>query len=241
LICAIHQLHYMPWIRYIHKMACADVFVVLDDIQYNKNGWQNRNRIKGPQGPFLLTVPVHGGYQQTLDEVRVDNRGRWAGKHAKALRMNYESAGFYAEHEGFLSSVYSRRWGRLNDINWEMLRYLASALGLRARMVRSSELGTEGDATERLVSICRAVGADTYVTGAYAVKVYLDVPLMERAGLRLLYQRFECPEYPQRYEASGFVPDLSIWDMLLMCGPRTLEIIESAGGVDTTLPADVSA
>ena len=108
MILAIHQLHYLPWLRYFHKIASADVFVVLDNIQFNKNGWQNRNKIKTDQGSLILTVPVIQKMAQLLSEVEIDNKQPWRRKHWGAICSHYRKAPFFKEHEPFLRGIYEK-------------------------------------------------------------------------------------------------------------------------------------
>jgi hypothetical protein len=225
MILAAHQLHYLPWLRYFHKMASCDTFVVLDNIQFNKNGWQNRNKIKTRAGVSILTVPVLQKFQQPLSDVRIDNKQPWSRKHGGALRSHYQKSPYFKDHETFFREIYERPWERLNDLTYEILLYLLRALGIRTRVVRASELSLKGEATERLVGICKELGAKTYLTGAHAAQVYLDPSVFEREGIQLLFQEFECPRYPQRYPETGFIPDLSIVDLLFNCGPQSLEVL----------------
>ena len=225
MILAAHQLHYLPWLRYFHKLASADTFVVLDNIQFNKNGWQNRNKIKTPQGESILTVPVLHKFQQLLSEVQIDHKQPWRRKHWGALETHYRRAPHFKNHEVFFKRLYETSWETLNDLNYEILFYLLKTLGVQTRVVRSSELSLKGEASERLVGICKELGARAYLTGSYAAEVYLDTGLFKREGIELLYQEFECPHYPQLYPEKGFIPELSIVDLLFNGGPKSLEIL----------------
>jgi len=226
MLAAIHQLHYLPWLRYFEKIARSDVFIVLDNIQFNKNGWQNRNKVKTVAGATLLTVPVHASYGGTLDAVRVDNTARWARKHWATIRQSYGRAPYFEGHATFLESLYTRRWDRLNDVNRAMLEYFASALGIETRFVYASELLVPGDATGRLVNLLNAVGADRYYTGAYALERYLDADMLGDAGFAIEVQEWKAPVYPQLH--GEFIPDLAIVDLLLNCGPTSLEKLVGA-------------
>lgn len=225
MILAAHQLHYLPWLRYFHKIAHCDTFVVLDNIQFNKNGWQNRNKIKAASGALLLSVPVLQKFQQSLSEVRIDTKPPWRKKHWGAIQSNYRKTPYFKEHENFFREVYEKSWESLNDLNYEVLFYLLKALGIKTRVIRSSELALAGEATERLIGICKALGARAYLTGSHAAQVYLDPAPFERAGIKLLFQEFECPSYPQLYPEKGFIPELSVVDLLFNCGPKSLEVL----------------
>jgi hypothetical protein len=235
MILAAHQLHYLPWLRYFHKVASCDLFVVADNIQFNKNGWQNRNKIKTDKGWDYLTVPVFHKQVQLLSEARIENTQPWRRKHWGSLASYYHKAPYFKDHEAFFRKVYETDWENLNDLNYEILFYLVKALGIKTKIIRSSDLKLKGEATERLVNICKELGAKTYLSGAYAAEAYLDSRLFEREGIELLFQKFECPCYPQLYSEAGFIPDLSIVDLLFNCGPTSLEILLS-GSASLTVP-----
>lgn len=219
----IHQLHYLPWLRYFDKIYQSDVFVVLDDIQFNKNGWQNRNRVKSASGTTLLTVPVHMHAAQRLDEVRIHNGTPWRRKHWATLEQSYARAPYFDDYAGFLRKTYARDWEFLNDINQAMLRFFLDALEIRTPVAFSSELQVPGVATERLANLIKAVGGDTYLSGAYALDAYLDASVLEREGIALELQEWHAPTYPQRH--GEFVADLSIVDLLMNCGPDSLGVL----------------
>lgn len=223
MLVAVHQLHYLPWLRYLDKIRRADVFVVLDDIQFNKNGWQNRNKLKTSSGPVTLTVPVRAKAQQKLDETRIHNEVDWRKKHWRTLEQNYRKAQYFDDYAGFFEEVYSRPWERLNDLNRHMLTFYLQVLGIGTTVVYSSDLRVPGIATERLVSLIKAVGGTAYYSGAYALESYLDPGLLEDAGIALELQDWRAPEYSQLH--GPFVPDLSIVDLLLNCGPESLETL----------------
>ncbi len=223
MLAGIHQLHYLPWLRYFDKIARCDVFIVLDNIQYNKNGWQNRNKIKTAQGAALLTVPVHASLGSTLDVVRIDNTARWGRKHWATIQQSYARAPYFDEHRSFLADVYAREWEELNELNRRMLEYYVQSLGIRTPIVYASELNVPGEATTRLVNLLRAVGADRYYSGAYALDQYLDADLLDDAGITLAIQQWSAPVYPQLH--GDFIPDLAIVDLLMNCGPTSLDIL----------------
>ena len=227
MILAIHQLHYLPWLRYFHKIASADVFAVLDNIQFNKNGWQNRNKIKTDQGALTLTVPVLQKMGQSLDEVEIDNKQSWRRKHWGAISSHYRKAPFFKEHEPFLRGIYEKEWRKLNDLNYEMLFYFVKVLGIKTRLFKSSEMELRGEATERLVNICADLKADSYLTGAFAAQEYLDENLFAQAGIGLNMHEFDCPVYPQLYPEKDFIPELSLLDLLFHCGPESLSVLMS--------------
>lgn len=220
---AIHQPHYLPWLRYFEKVARADVFVLLDDIQFSKNGWQNRNRVRTYTGTTLLTVPVHAALGAPINAVTIDNRAPWARKHARTLVESYRRAPHWDRCAPLLDAVYGKHWDSLAELNAAMLTLLLEVLGIQTPVVRASTLQVTGQATQRLVNLIRAVGGDTYYSGAYALDAYLDAATLERAGIALELQHWECPHYPQVH--GDFIPDLAIIDLLANHGPDALTIL----------------
>lgn len=234
---AAHQPHYLPWLSYLHKVAAADVFVLLDDAQYTKNGWQNRTRIKGADGPVLLTVPIRASLGDRINEVHPGTVG-WVRRHLAALEACY-GRDDREWREQLARVLEAHAFGSLAALNEATLRLLLDAFGIRTPVVRASELGVRGRASERLAAIGRALGADAYFTGAYALDAYLDRAPFAAAGIELAVQRWECPPYGQRFPHASFIPDLSAVDLLANEG-SALDILESGGEVrrDPTLAAD---
>lgn len=231
MIVGIHQPHYLPWLRYLEKIARSDVFIVLDDVQYEKNGFQNRNKIKTAQGWTYLTVPVQRPTQRPIAEIEIDNRTDWREKHRRAIEQSYRKAPFFAEYWPDLAAVYDREWTHLAALNRAMLELYLRQLGITSRIAYSSELTVAGESSERIANLCRAVEGDTYLSGEHAVHAYLDASVLEQAGVGLAFQRWEAPTYRQLYPAAGFIPDLAIVDLLFNMGPESQELLLAAGSI----------
>jgi hypothetical protein len=231
MLVGIHQPHYLPWLRYLEKIARSDVFIVLDDVQYEKNGFQNRNKIKTAQGWSYLTVPVLRPTQRPIREIEIDNRTNWREKHARAIELSYRKAPYFDRYWPELSEVYNREWTHLAELNRAMLEIYLRQLGIDTRLLYSSDLPTQGEATVRIAELCRLAGGDTYLSGAYAVHAYLDPEVLRAAGIRLAFQEWKAPVYSQLYPKAGFVPDLAIIDLLFNEGPRAKELLLESGGV----------
>ncbi len=221
---AIHQPQYLPWLGYFDKMDRSDCFVILDDVQFKKNEWQNRNRIKTPTGWQWLTVPVHHRFPQQISAVRINGAVPWPRKHLGALVANYTGTPAFERHRPSLEALYARPWDRLLDLSLATLGYLTGALGIETKLLLASALDVPptADATDRLIAICRVVGADTYLSGTGG-RDYLDLPRFDQAGLGVDFQAFACPVYPQRF--GGFEPNLSVVDLLFNCGAESLAIL----------------
>ena len=224
MLVGIHQSHYLPWLCYIDKLMRSDVFIVLDDVQFSKNGWQNRNKLKTPSGPTILTVPVHARAGQTLDEVRISGDGPdWKKKHWRTVEQHYRKAPYYDDHAPFLVELYRREWTHLIELNRHMLDYLLDVLGIATRVEYASSLDVQGVATERLVHLVKAVGGDAYLSGEFALDAYLDPEPFRESGIELKIQQWTPPTYPQLY--GEFIPDLSILDLLMNCGPDACAVL----------------
>jgi len=231
MLVAIHQPHYLPWLRYFEKIARSDVFIVLDDVQYEKNGFQNRNKIKTAQGWTYLTVPIQRPTQRPINEVEIDNRSNWREKHARALEMSYSKAPHFKEIWPSLAAIYQQEWSHLAQLNRAMLELFLQQLGIETRLLYSSELPTTGQATDRIAELCHLAGGTAYLSGAYAVNAYLDPAVLQSAGIRLAFQEWQAPVYSQLYPAAGFVADLAIVDLLFNQGAAARDLILVSGGV----------
>ncbi|PYN90791.1 MAG: hypothetical protein DMD87_00725 [Candidatus Rokuibacteriota bacterium] len=223
---AIHQPHYLPWLGYFAKWAAADLFVFLDTVQYEKNGWQNRNRIKTREGARWLTVPVRARLGTPIRDVMVDSSQPWRIRHFAAIENAYGGAPCWARHRDELRALYGREWERLAPVAVASAEWLARKLGITTPTRLASEIGLsdgeQADATARLVGLCREVGADTYLAGRDGAR-YMDIAQFAAAGIAVETQQYEHPVYTQAY--GEFVPSLSAVDLLLMHGDEALGIL----------------
>jgi hypothetical protein len=221
---AIHQPHYLPYLGYLDKLDAADVFIVLDTVQYAKHDWQNRNRIRTKDGWQWLTVPVIDRFPERIDQVEVNARTDWPRKHGQALRLHYGGCRFWDTLGPLLTDLIQRPWRRLCDLNVAVLELLCEQLGIRTPRVMASSLPAREEPTDRLIDLVRAVGGTVYLAGRMG-PAYMDIARFSRAGLAVEVQAYRHPEYPQRY--APFLPDLSVVDLLLNCGPESLAILRS--------------
>lgn len=226
MIVSVHQPHYLPWLGYFDKIDCADTFVLLDTVQYEIRGWQNRNNIKTAHGKQLLTVPVNHEYDSPIDEVIIDNTRRWAKKHISAIRMNYSKARFFSQYAGSIEGLYSKDWENLSELNAGMLSFFVREIGIDTDIVKASELEVHSDEpNDRIARIVAQAGGDVYLSGSGAREYYREEPY-RRAGVRVVFQEFETADYPQLY--GEFIPGLSVIDALFnLGGDGTLEIIRT--------------
>jgi len=220
MIAAIHQLQYWPGLRFFAKMRAADLFIYLDDVQFEKREFQNRNRIRTPRGWQYLTAPVvsKGRFSQKINEVELDNPADWLKDHLQAVKQNYARAPFFKQYLPAIETLYSRDYRLLADLAIATMDLLKDAFGIKTPVKFSSEFKIDEVSSARLAKLCAAAGADGYLSGSGA-KAYLDPGVFSFAGIKLSWQEFSPRPYPQAFP--GFEPDMSALDLLLNCGPRS--------------------
>jgi hypothetical protein len=229
----ILQPSYLPWLGFFEQMSRSDKFVLLDDVQYTRRDWRNRNRIRVKEGWAWLTVPVlqKSKFSQSLLETRIDNSAPWRKKHLESLRLHYCKAPFFYKYFPRWQKIYEKEWEFLFDLCQETIHLLKDEIGIDTPLLRSSEMKTCGEKTERLLSICRELGATHYLSGE-AASDYIEEGDFPSQGIELEYQKYEHPVYPQRYP--GFVPQLSAIDLLFNCGEQSLSILKQAEPIRCT-------
>ncbi|TMK55991.1 MAG: WbqC family protein [Actinobacteria bacterium] len=191
-VAAIHQPQYLPYLGFFHKVNHADVFVVMDGVQF---------------------------------QLLIDRNDAWQRRHLTALRLNYARSPFFERYWDPLEDLLDRPWQRLVDLNVATTRWSMDAMGISTPSTLMSSLDVDGAASELLVNICRAIGADRYISGTGG-KRYMDLDLFAAAGIEVLWQEFESPLYAQPFPRVGFVPDLSVVDALFSCGPDVKAFLE---------------
>jgi hypothetical protein len=228
LVAVVLQPSYLPWRGYFDLVDRADVFVFYDDVQYDKHGWRNRNRIKTAGGLSWITVPVHAGGAVAdgtpIDEIAIDHRRDWVRAHCETLRHAYHKQAFYARYAPLIAQILARRHALLADLTIELTVALARELGSTTRFLRSSQLQLSGRKNDRLLDVLEQVGATRYISGP-AARAYIEPERFERAGIALEYACYDYPPYPQTrppYEAA-----VSIVDTLFALGPATLDNIRA--------------
>lgn len=227
-----HQPVYLPWLGLFHKIALADVFVFMDDVQYLQQDWNNRNRIKGPRGAFWLTVPVHvkASPSSLLKDILVAGEGweskkHWQYSHWKSLQTAYGGAPFWDRYAAFFEDLYLQKpWKWLADVNGCILDYLLGVLAIEVEQVRASSVGFTGQKSDLVLDHCRKLGADACVLGMQG-RNYLVEEDFIREGISIYYQDYQHPCYRQQFDE--FIPHLSVVDLLFNCGPDSRSILLS--------------
>lgn len=228
---AIMQPTYMPWIGYFAMIDEVDLFVFLDHVQLNKRSWQTRNRIKERDDKeLMLSIPLHTGRR---DETRICDatfvNDDWKHKHITSIIQNYRKCKCYDEILPLLEELYSKEASNLADYNVYYIEKICKYLGVRTTTIRSSQIsGISGKKDDLLVSICKHLNADNYLSAkGSALYIESETPAgaFGRAGINLEYQNYTHPTYRQK--GGIFMPYMGVVDILLNCGKESLEIIRS--------------
>jgi len=224
MIISAHQPQYLPWLGYFHKIYNSDAFVFLDNVQYKTREYQNRNRIRTRDGWMWLTVPVQRcehSYPNILS-VRIDNSRDWRKQHWKSLISNYGRAPFFKKYSDFFDDLYRKDWSMLIDLNMYIVRETLRLLKVEKPIYLESQLNINTKNAKRIIDICNALKADTYLSGVGG-KEYLDEELFAHSDIQLIYQNFTHPEYKQCYEP--FEPFMSVVDLVFNHGDNSLDIL----------------
>jgi hypothetical protein len=230
----ILQPGYLPWLGFFEQLHTSDLFVIYDDVTFDKGGWRNRNRVKTSQGICWLTVPVvkKDLIHTLLSDVEINNITPWWKKHLGTLKQSYGKAPYFSDYFPIFEEGYGRRWERLIDLDMFFIEQLMKAFAIERPLHFSSSLSEDGDRNGRLISICRHFGADRFYEGQ-AGKDYIDIGRFRESGIEVIFQDYQHPEYPQLH--GEFIPYLSAVDLLLNMGPESLSVITHRGSARPSL------
>ena len=224
--CAVVQSSYIPWRGYFDLIRQADVFVFLDSVEFSKQDWRTRNKIKTAQGLKWLSVPVlwRGNSTKPISQIRLDPTGAWNTKHVRSIEQAYARAPFRNEVVALLSPIYQDPPEYLYQFNRELTQRLWGFFsgGAPKQFVGDETLSLPDTECkdERLISLCRQLGATRYLSGPSA-QAYIQPDTWHRAGIELSYIDYRYVPYPQLH--GPFEPFVSIVDTLMQLGPGSLE------------------
>ncbi len=230
MIVSIHQPNFLPWLGYLHRMMQADLFIVLDHVQFERRNYQNRTRIRLDDHEHWLTVPVQqqSQHERIIDKL-IDNPGAeetrwWGADMIRTLRHAYRDALFLDPYIHNLRDILESRPRRLVDLDLAMLNFLRTALAIETPMLRSSTLKVAGTKSDLILNLCLEVGADTYLAGMGGSRDYLDRQAFAQAGVNIAWQDFKHPRHTQ-CGTGEFIAGLSAIDMLLNLGPHSRDLL----------------
>jgi len=225
----IHQPEHMPWLGFFHKVNMADVYVVLDNVQYRRRYFQNRNKIRTRNGWQWLTVPLTREHRDDLliKDARVCNEdGAWKRKNLESIYHSYARAACFNQFWDEFRSVYDEAHESLCAFNLSLIRFILAAFGIGSDILLASTLGVSGQKGDLILDICRALRADTYISGISG-RDYLDFAQFEQSKIAVIVQEFHHPIYSQAFEP--FLPCMSAIDLLFNCGDKSLDMLNGIG------------
>ncbi len=226
MICSAHQVHFLPYLGLFDKLIKSDVFILVDDFQYVKQGHQNRNLIKTANGPLWLTIPVAYEHQTDLiKDIKIANQD-YIKQHLGAIKGAYAGAKYFDEYFPRIETIYEscREDTGLADVSLKFFHFVLGVLESKTKIVhiRDLKVPTGGEPTARIAAMCRAVGADTYLSGDGA-RDYLLENVLKENNIDLIWQNFKHPVYEQKW--GEFIPNMCVLDALFNIGPELKNII----------------
>lgn len=226
MIAVIMQPTYLPWIGYFDLMDNADVFVVFDTVQFEKQAWQQRNRIKTSEKESKwLTVPVIQDLGQRIRDVKIEVANPWRRKHWGSIEQYYKRAPYWELYSEDLADIYAKQWTSLFQLNFTLINFLRDQLGITTQLMQASDIPMSGEKVGLLVNICHYLGADVYLSTVRAADYIEDDNIFADEGITLQYHQYEHPVYPQLF--GEFLSHMSVIDLLFNQGPKSLDIIRS--------------
>jgi hypothetical protein len=220
-----HQPNLYPYGGFFAKLAYVDQFVIVDNTQYVKKQYHNRNSIQLQNGnEALLTIPVKnsGHYKQKINEALIDNSQNWEKKHIKTLLRNYKKAVFFDQYFPHFETLLNKEWEYLSNFNIEFIKLCTKLLNINTPIILASENNISGVATNLIFDICQKTNASAYLHGKHS-RDYVDFKLLDDKNIENRIQDFNSKTYPQN--SSTFMPNLSIIDILFHCGEKSKQII----------------
>ena len=226
---AILQSNYIPWKGYFDLINTVDEFIFYDDVQFTKNDWRNRNKIKTSQGVQWLTIPVkHESLSQKVKDTVIADP-KWNRKHWSAIVTNYSKASYFKHYKEIFEELYANVSSKyLSEVNYTFIQKICEILEIKIKFNWSSDFKLIGDKTERLVRVCKEVCATEYYTGPSA-RGYIDEELFYKEGIKVKYMDYSnYPEYKQLYDA--FIHEVSILDLIFNEGSDSKNFLKSTIG-----------
>lgn len=237
MIIFVHQPEYIPWLGFFDKLARCDTFVIYDNAQFQHGSFHNRNKIRTAHGWKWLTIPIMHGHPQTIKDVRISGSD-WKQKQLSVIKHNYEKTPYFKEYFPMIKEAITFNHELLIGLNLHLIKNIAQILNIKANMVRSSEFPYCGrEKNEKLVSMCKFLGADTYLSGSGG-KAYVEEGLFNEAKVEVQWHNYGHPTYKQNF--SGFQPNMSIIDLLFNMGPESKDIIQKGGATNSGVAEKVA-
>lgn len=223
---SINQPAFFPWLGYFHRIAISDQHIVLDDVQFEKNSYVNRNRIKTQGDPLWLTVPLLTSgkfWDLAINKVEISHNSKWQKKIIESVRQFYRKSPYFNDYFPFLEDAFlNHEWILLNDLTKHLNNYFLQVLEINTPIIYSTDMQVEGAKSDLVLNLCKKVNCTTYISGPFG-KDYLDKESFDTNGIDIYYHEYRHPVYPQLY--TGFIPNLSVVDLLMNCGPESKNVL----------------
>lgn len=235
MLIAAHQPHFLPWLGYFDRIRKADRFVLLDHVQFERQNYQNRSRILMGGRTEWLTVPVvqRSRDERIIDKLvhnEADGRLPWGRKATMTLEHAYGRAPFFRRYFPALRDLLESSWTYLVDLDLALTDWCLEQLEIRTPLLRSSRLPVVGRKSELVLNLCKTVGGRAYMGGLGGSRTYLDERAFAESGIRVVWQEFSHPVYPQHgVNGNGPVNGLSVVDLLFNCGPDSAAVVRGEG------------
>tara|TARA_B110000503_G_scaffold140872_1_gene232899 strand:+ start:1598 stop:2284 length:687 start_codon:yes stop_codon:yes gene_type:complete len=228
MIVSINQPSYLPWLGYFQRISISDIHVILDHVQFEKNSFTNRNKIKTNNGSLLLTIPLKtkGKFGDlAINKIETSNE-YWRAKHFKSIQGAYSKAKYFKKYEPILRTFYEKPCSKLIDLIIPMNKWIIDELKIDTKLLRSSEIQIEGTKSELVLNICKSLKATTYLSGPMG-RDYLNLDSFSDAGIKVIFHDYNHVVYQQIH--SGFQSHMSAIDLLLNHGPASKEYLKYQG------------
>ncbi len=228
MIVTVHQPEHLPWLGFFDKAIRADMFVLLDCVQFRKDYYQNRNKIRTKNGWAWITLPVKKPLIAPIHEVQIDIHSPLTRRYLNIIQAHYLHSPFFKDYFPTLRELLLSKRERLFDVNYELIRFAFEALGIKTPIMIASKLGIlkEKGGTDLNLAICKLVGAKTYLSGISG-KTYLDENKFDDNGICVRYQEFRHPIYRQLHEP--FLPCMSVVDLFFNYGEESISVMNGIG------------
>jgi len=221
----IHQPDFAPYLGFFQRLLMSQHFILLDDVQFIRRGWQHRDRIKGLNGPIWLTLSLRkGDYHQHICEVELSSDTKWVDDNLNLLRTYYGKAAYFTEIFPQVAAIYHAGYRYMIDFNCAVLNLAMEYFDITIPISRASEYSIYSASTARLLALVQAKQGDIYLTGTGSLD-YLDEEMFTTVGVQVKWQDFKHPVYPQLH--GDFVPMLSCLDVLFNCGRNAAAVLRS--------------
>jgi len=224
MIVSINQPAYLPWLGYIHRIYLSDIHVILDHVQFEKNSFTNRNKIRMKDGSAMLTIPLKtkglfGNLAINTIEIADDS---WRVKHMKSIQSNYSKAKYFKQYEPVLMDFLSVPYVKFIDVVVVMNNWIMKELNIKTKLIMSSSLNVQETKSDLVLNICKSLNASTYLSGPFG-RDYLNIDSFAASGIKIAFHDYKHPVYSQTYP--GFEPYMTIIDLLFNHGLESIKYL----------------